>query len=257
LGFGLIFSLHIGKRDWPKGWGVWTGGFILGVFGTALPMVGIVSSLQYLSSGLTSILTSINPAITVMMAHFFLSDETLTRRKGVGVILALGGCVLLVILGENGLPNIEKVNPLGYLFVLGGILGISTMTVYARKYLGSYDTFDITGIRMFSSALVLIPVSLLFEGLDLSRVNLMGLTALFFAAIVGTFLGYLLSFYNIQRFGVSASVMAEYLIPVVAGVIGLLFMDEQITWGMICGIVLIIFGTWIINTNNYVKNIIK
>ena len=37
--------------------------WLLGIFGTAIPMTGIVLSLQYLSSGLASILITISPAI--------------------------------------------------------------------------------------------------------------------------------------------------------------------------------------------------
>jgi drug/metabolite transporter (DMT)-like permease len=253
FGFALVFTLQIGKRRWPKGRDLWTRGLIIGVLGTALPMTGIVSSLQYLSSGLTSILITLNPAITVLMAHFFLDDEPLTRRKGTGVLLALGGGVLLVILGESGLPDTEAVNPLGYVFALCGMLASSTMTIYARKYMGNLDAIDVTGIRMFAGALVLMPVSLFVEGFDLSKVNYQGVAALIFAAIVGTFLGFLLSFYNIQRFGATAAVMTAYVIPIVAGLVGFLFLDEQITWGMISGIVLIIFGVWIINATGRAK----
>lgn len=253
LGFTLVFTLQIGKRGWPKGRELWSRGFIMGVLGTALPMTGIVSSLQYLSSGLTSILITVNPAITVLMAHFFLDDEPLTRRKVGGVLLALGGGVLLVILGESGLPDTEQVNPIGYVFALGGMLAGSTMTIYARKYMNNLDAFDVTGVRMFAGALVLMPVALLFEGFDVSQVDYLGIAALIFAAIVGTFLGFLISFYNIQRFGATAAVMTAYVIPIVAGLVGFLFLDEQITGGMVTGIALIILGVWIINSSGRAK----
>jgi drug/metabolite transporter (DMT)-like permease len=166
----------------------------------------------------------------------------------VGVLLALGGGVLLVVLGESGLPDAGQVNPIGYVFVLGGMLAGSTMTIYARKYMSELDTLDVTGIRMMAGALVLMPISLLIKGFDVSRVNYQGVVALIFAAIVGTFVGFLLSFYNIQRFGATAAVMTAYVVPVVAGVIGFIFLDEQITLGMVASIVLIILGVWLINT---------
>ncbi len=127
------------------------------------------------------------------------------------------------------------------------------MTVYARKYMTSFNALDVTGIRMIAGALVLMPISLLFEGFDVSKVNHQGFIALIFAAIVGTFLGFLLSFHNIQRFGATAAVMTAYVVPVVAGLIGFIFMDEQITWGMITGIVFVILGVWIINTTGRVR----
>jgi drug/metabolite transporter (DMT)-like permease len=253
LVFAVVFTFRLGRRQWPKGDGLWSHGVVLGVFGTAMPMTGIISSLQYLSSGLVSILITVNPAFTVLMAHYFLEDEPLTRRKILGVLLALSGAVLLVIRGETGLPDVETVNPLGYFLVLGGMFANSVMIIYTRKYIQDYDTFDVTGIRMFIGALVLIPLSLAVDGFDVSEMNWQGALAVLFAAIVGSFFGMLLSLYNIQRFGATAAVMTTYVIPIVAGLIGVVFLEEQITWGMLVGISLIILGVWFINTHTHEK----
>jgi drug/metabolite transporter (DMT)-like permease len=247
LGFGVVYALQLGKRNWPKDTSLWGRGFLLGLLGTAIPMTGIVTSLQYLSSGLTSILITVNPAFTVLLAHFFLEDEPLTRRKGGGVLLALSGAVLLTLLGETGIPDVSRGNPSGYLLVMGAMLSGSSMTVYARKFMQADDAFDITAIRMFSGALIVIPFSLAFTGFDVSQVNMQGVVALFYAAIVGTFLGMLLSFYNIQKFGATAAVMTAYIIPVVTVLTGVLLLDEQITWGMVGGMLLIGLGVWMIN----------
>ena len=247
--FVLIFTFRIFGQRWPRGKALWGRGLLMGVFGTAIPMLGIVSSLQYLSSGLTSILITVNPALTVLMAHFILDDESLNRRKGSGVLLALSGAVLLAALGESGLPDVTRANPVGYLLVLGGMLSGSVMTVYARKYMRDDDTLAVTGIRMFAGAVTVMPLSLFLHGFDVSRVDGRGLSALIFAAFVGTFLGFLLSLYNIQRFGATAAVMMSYTIPVVTSIIGYLVLDEEITWGMGAGIVFVILGVWLINSN--------
>ena len=76
-----------GHRKPPTNPRLWHHAALLGV-GTAVPMTAIVSAMQYLSAGLASVLTTSSPAITVLMAHFFLADETLTRRKSAGVVLA-------------------------------------------------------------------------------------------------------------------------------------------------------------------------
>jgi drug/metabolite transporter (DMT)-like permease len=253
LAFALVYTLRLGKRRWPTGVDLWGRGFILGVLGSAVPMISIVSALQYLSSGLVSIMITVGPAFTVLMAHFFLDDEYLTWRKASGVLLSLGGAVILVMLGESGLPDAGPVNPVGYALVLGGMLAGSAMTIYARKYLQDYDTFDVTGVRIFIGALVVMPLSVVFEGFDISKVDHQGILALLFAAMVGSFLGMLLSLYNIQRFGATAAVMTTYVVPIVAGLIGVLFLDEQITWGMAVGIVLIVLGVWIINSHGHPK----
>jgi drug/metabolite transporter (DMT)-like permease len=81
-------------------------------------------------------------------------------------------------------------------------------------------------------------------------VDINGWLGLFYAATVGSFLGMMLSLYNIQRFGPTAAVMTTYVVPIVAGVIGVLFLGEKITWGMAASIVLIALGVWIINSDS-------
>jgi drug/metabolite transporter (DMT)-like permease len=245
-GFAVMYLLRIRNRTWPKNKQLWKHATILGIFGTAITMTGIVASLQYLSSGLASILITINPALTVLLAHFFLLDEHLTRKKILGVILALGGAVMLAALGETGLEN-SNGNLLGYFLIFGAMLSGSLMTIYTRKYVQDFDTIDVSSIRLFVAALVVMPLSVLFVGFDLSEVNTQGWMALIYASIFGTFLGMLFSLYNVQRFGATAAVMSAYVIPAVATICGIIFLGEKITGGILVGMILIASGVWLLN----------
>ncbi|RME78812.1 MAG: DMT family transporter [Chloroflexi bacterium] len=245
LGHAGVYLL--GHRQWPADPQLWRRAALLGVLGTAIPMTSIVTSLQYQSAGLTSILLTAGPAVTVVMAHFFLPDEPLSGRKSAGVILALGGGVLLALRGESGLPDVTRASPVGYGLVLLAILTSSGMTIYARKYMQSYNAFDVASVRMLAATLTVAPLSLVWVGFDLSRVTGVGYFALGYAALVGTFLGMLVAFYNIKRFGATAAAMALYIIPAVAGIGGVLVLGETITLWMLAGLALIAGGIWLIN----------
>jgi drug/metabolite transporter (DMT)-like permease len=152
----LIYLFSKG-RQWPKGRQLWKHSAVLGIFATAIPMTAIVSSLQFQSSGVTSVLITTGPALTVLLANFLLPDESLTWRKGLGVLLALAGAVLLAVRGESGLPDVERANPLGYVLVLGAMVSASGSTIYARKYMRDLDTFDVASVRMWVAALAIMP----------------------------------------------------------------------------------------------------
>ena len=230
------------RRHLPRDRNVWRHAPVLGIFSTAIPMTLIVSSLQYQSSGVTALLLTVGPAVTVILAHFGLQDERLTPRKILGVSLAVSGAALLAILGESGLPDVSRANPLGYIMVLTAMFIASAMTIYARKYMKDLDAIEVGSVRMWTAAVVMIPISLLVVGMDLSHVNRQGYFALLYAALVGTFGGMLLAFYNVKRFGATASAMTANLIPIVAIVGGAFLLGETITTGMLAGMILILSG---------------
>ena len=236
-----VYRIATGRRL-PRDRELWKRAGLLGVFGTAVPMTCVISSLQYQSSGVASLLLSVGPAITIILAHFTLPDEHLSRRKIYGVGLALGGAMLLAISGEDGLPDVQATAPTGYLLVLIAMIFSSVMVIYARKRLTGYDAYDVGSIRIFTTALVVMPLSLLTVGFDLSAVTGSGYLALLYSAIVGTFLGLLLSFYNIKRFGATPAVMTTYIIPIVAGIGGVLVLGEEITLTMLIGMGVIVSG---------------
>lgn len=246
MGHVAIYALFR-RRRWSTGAGLWRHSAVLGIFATAIPMTAIVSSLQFQSSGLTAVLITTSPAITVLMAHFFLPDEPLTRRKGLGILLALSGALLLVIRGESGLPDVSQASPIGYGLVLIAMLSASGSTIYARLYMQDLDALDVASVRMWVAAAVVMPLSLLLFGLDLDDVTSQGFMVLLYAALIGTFCGMMLAFYNIQRFGATASAMTAYVIPIVAGIAGVLLLGETITTFMAIGMALIIIGIALIN----------
>lgn len=245
--FGYLAFYLTGRRAVPRDRRLWMHAIVLGIFGSAIPISGIVSSMQYLSSGVVSVLITADPALAILMAHFFLHDERLNWRKGSGVGLALGGALLITLRGETGLPDVSQANPLGYVLVFGAMLSGSIMLIYMRKYMQGFSAFDSTSIRMWVAAVIVLPLSVAVGGMDFSRVNQQGLLALLYAALVGTFFGILLEFNIVKRFGATAGAMPAYVIPVVATIGGVFFLGETITTGVIIGFVMVFAGLVLIN----------
>jgi len=123
----------------------------------------------------------------------------------------------------------------------------STTAIYARKRMRDLDAFDVASVRVLVAALAVIPLSALFTGINLDAVTREGYLALGYASLAGTFSGMMLAFYVIKRFGATASAMTAYVIPIVAGAGGALFLGESITPFMLFGMALIILGIAAIN----------
>lgn len=247
MAHAVVYLFALKGRRWPRGKEIWWKSVILAVFGTAIPMNFLVTSLQFQSSGVTAMLITLNPAITVVLAHYFLDDEHLSIRKILGVALALSGALLMLALGESGLPDVSKVNPLGYLLVFTGMLSSSASMIFARRWMQKLDSFDVSSIRLWVAGVIVIPLSLLVAGFDLSAVNQQGYFALGWASLAGTFAASLLSFYLIKKYGATPTALTAYVTPVVASIGGALLLNEQITWGIVAGMLLIIAGITFIN----------
>jgi len=231
-----------GGRTIPKDGRLWLHTTVIGILGTAIPMWAFVSSLQYQSSGVTSTLSTIAPAFTVVLAHFLLPEEQMTRRKGLGVAIAFCGGLFLALRGESGLADGRQANPIGYALIVITIIFGSFKTIYARRFMRTLDAFDVASVRILSATIVLLPISISMVGFDLSTVDGWGYFALGYSTIAGTFLGLLGEFDLIKRFGATASAMTLYVIPVVASLGGVLLLGEQITIWIAAGMALILVG---------------
>ena len=69
--FLLTFAI-VKRYNWPRDRQIWRHGIVLGIIGTTIPMTAFITSLNYLSSGVSAIIGTIGPAITVVLAHFLL-----------------------------------------------------------------------------------------------------------------------------------------------------------------------------------------
>lgn len=247
--FLVLLGIRRRKMDRLPTRSLWVHSAVLGVFGTAVPTVSVVMSMQYLSSGLTAVLLTTIPALTVLMAHFFLRDEKLNLTRGLGVLLALAGAVLLAARNETGLAEAGEGNVIGYAYALAGMLALSTMTVYVRKFMQNLPSLQVASGRVVTAAVVMFPVALLTDGfaLDRSVIDAYGWFALLYSTLMATFFGMILEVSNIQRFGASTSSIVSYLIPIVAGFGGVLLLGERITVGILIGISLILGGIFLIN----------
>jgi drug/metabolite transporter (DMT)-like permease len=244
--FVLIYAVSPKKR-WPRDRKLWLNAGLWGIIGLAIPMTAFITSLKYLSSGVASLLVTLNAPATVLMAQVFLADEKLTKRKVIGILIAFAGAALILIRGESGLAEFVRADWRGYALVGVGVLTAAGGLIYARRFLQGGDNIDVVAIRMVVSALVIIPFTYLMGGFDMSNVQTSGILVLIYAAIIATLLTFLLEFYIVDHFGASSASQSSYVIPVVATTLGVLLLGEQVTATIILGMIAIFIGLRFLN----------
>lgn len=119
--------------------------------------------------------------------------------------------------------------------------------VYARR-LGSHvqPLAAATG-QMITAAVMLLPLPLLFETPLAVVPSPTAIAALLTLAFVGTSFTYLLYFRLIATAGASNAMLIALLMPPVAIVLGVLFLNESLSGGQVAGMALILTGLVIID----------
>jgi drug/metabolite transporter (DMT)-like permease len=68
--------------------------------------------------------------------------------------------------------------------------------------------------------------------------------------VVSTGIAYVLNYRLIQDEGPTAASMTNYLTPVVAVLLGVMFVDERLSWNLAVGTAVVLLGVWIAERNS-------
>ena len=222
---------------------------LLGILGVGIPFITAASALRLISSTLLSILLNLIPVFSMVLAHFFLPDERLTRQTVVGLTMAVVGASVVVWGGSSAVDVVD--NPravwLGPLLAVAGALSVSCGNILARR-LKDEDTLVVTGGQVLVGLALVLPLALLSEGLPALRaIAWQGWAAMLWAALVGCFTGYSMSFFMIRRFGVMVTAVASTATPLFTAVVGMVLLHEVITPLMVFGGLCLIGGVLVVN----------
>lgn len=223
----------------------WLDGMLAGILAIGLPLELSFMALQYLSSGLFTILLSFTGMGTMLVAHLFLPDEQATPAKLFGAALAFVGVVVLVATRSTGLAGGDL---RGYLFALAVVLSFSVGNVYARRRLRHINFLVSTAIGMGASFIISLPFTLLLSQPGaLSAISPLSWSAAVYSGIVGSFLYFGAVYWVIETYGATTVGLVYFVIPVSGAFSGAWLLDEIVTLSMAAGAALVFGGLVIVN----------
>jgi len=243
--FALILLLVQGK--FPTNVDLWKKAALSGLLGVAIPLPTFILSLQYHSSGVATLYVTTMPVMLVIVAHFVLPDEKMTRNKAVGVALALSGALFLALRGESGLADVGRANPLGFILVMVGLVSEVFNTMFVRLKMRQTDPIQVTAIRLLTGAVVVFTVTLFLGDFSFAKVTRAGYFSVIYAALFGALAAQFLAFYIQRSFGATAFSLNSFIVPMVATVFGVLLLGEIVTWTLGVATLLIGSGLYLLN----------
>jgi drug/metabolite transporter (DMT)-like permease len=195
---------------------------------------------QYISSGLAALLQATLPAFGLVFAHFHLPGERLSWAKIIGVVLGVCG---VAVVFSNQLAVEGRQALAGCVAMILSSMFAAYSNVLVKAYGKKLDPAILAAGQMFFGLLLLLAVGIPLEGNPLNyRWTPMALISLFYLALVGTVIAFLLYYWLVLKIDVTKSMLIALVTPVVAVILGMIVLDEEIGWRTLMGGAMIMLG---------------
>ena len=234
----LIFT-KIRKVDLPKDRKIWQKLWVVAMLLNVIPGVLFAFAQQYVTSVLASIINAGTPLMTLVFMLIVFREEKLKPEQIIGLIIGALG-VLTVVgvwkeLGDNQL--------------VGVIALLIAISCYGASY--PYSTRNVIPLKLKPEALatgqlIMAAVTLLpfflINGISNDFYRPQSVIAMLCLGIFGSGFAYIWNFAITAAAGSAIASTVTYLTPVVAVIVGFLYLGEVVVWHEIVGALIVIVG---------------
>jgi len=234
----LYTAARLAGQNLPGFGPIWWPITLTALTGTALPFFLITWGQQRVDAGLAAILMATMPLITLVLAHFFTSDEKLNVFKVIGFCLGLAGVAVLI--GVDKLANLGDETIRQYA-LMGAAVCYAVNALLTKQLVGQPRRATAAAL-MIVGFVMIVPFSLLLEAPWQLRPSSNALAAVLVLAIVPTALGTLMIFAIVKRQGAAFLSQINFLVPVFGVLWAVLLLSERLPANAIAALALILAG---------------
>jgi drug/metabolite transporter (DMT)-like permease len=241
----LLIAAPILKIKIPKTATVLSAFFILGLTNNAIPFSLISYGQTQITSGLASIFNATMPIWTVVIAHFWTSDEKITLNRAIGVLLGLAGVSVMIgpELLSKAFEDIANTFA-GQLAILAATFSYGLAAVYARRFkLWGIAPMAVATGQLCASTIIMLPVMIIVdEPWTLAMPGSEAWAAIFGIALLSSALTYYLYFKLLESSGATAVSLVTLMIPASAVFLGVFVLGEILEIKHVIGLAIIALG---------------
>ncbi len=220
----------------------------LALTGNCIPFFVITWGQQYVDSSLAGILMAMMPLTTVVLAHFFVADERITKNKVIGFLLGFAGVVILMQPELIVSTQLDWLHLSAMLLILMGAISYAANSVIAHS-LPKISLPLISAGVLLTASIVIIPLSA-SQGFEwVAETSATAMWAVILLGIFPSGLATIIYFRVIRHAGPAFLSQINYLIPVWAVLLGVVFGGEKLTINALIALVVILVGIAIAQKN--------
>lgn len=209
----------------------------IGAFSTAFPFMLLSWGLLHVQSSIAGISMAAVPLVILPLAHFF-SDEPLTIRRSVGVLIGFFGVVVLI--GPTALQLGNGIELLGQIACFGAATCYAISSIQTRNC-PPVDPIAMSAVSLLVGAAILVPLMLVFEGLP-SWQGVRPSLSILFLGLVPTAFATFLRVLIIRSAGSVFMTMVNFMVPLWAVFFGTVLLSEPLPQSLIASLALILGG---------------
>ncbi|PID93773.1 MAG: hypothetical protein CSA95_06155 [Bacteroidetes bacterium] len=213
--------------------------FLSALFNPFLYFIGENYGLKYSSATLSAVIISTIPIFTAIAARI-IYKERLALLNVVGMIISMGG--ILLMLNDKGFSFSESGR--GILWLWMAVFSAVGYGIILKHLTGKYAPATIVAVQNFMGIFLFLPPFFLFEYTHFIQTPITSelLINLFFLAIFGSSLAFILFTIGTRELGLSRTSLFSNLIPFFTAATSFLLLGEQFTAIKILGMVAVIGG---------------
>ena len=217
----------------------------MGFFGVVMNQVCFTVGLRYTSVSHAAVIVGMGPIYTLILAVLFQLEKA-TWRKATGMAIAFGGVAVLA--SENGIsPHSPSV--LGDAITMTGSIGFAMYVVLGKRLGSRYDPLTMTAFSHYGGAVIVLPIAvyravLLGSAEQWRAIAWTGWAAMLYMAVLSSAVAYVFYFWVLRYLEASQLSAFTYLLPVVATILGIVWLGEKGSWGQVLGGVLALSGVY-------------
>lgn len=240
-GIGCFFKMErVKKRDLF----ILLIGGLLGFLGT---QIAFAQSLKYTTPVVFSLLMALAPVSVLLLAAIFL-QESVPRRKVLGILLSVVGAALIIVFGSKGGKQASN-HFLGILYAIACILFYSGYLILTRKISIRYHPLTIAKWMFLSSALAILPFS--FSELPKQEIysadtTITALSLLSFSLLFSSTLAFFLMPVALKRLEAGTVSIFMNLQPIVASGVAISVGQDVFTVDKVVATLLVLSGVYMV-----------
>jgi len=203
------------------------------------PWLLVTEAGKYISSGLIALLIGTVPFFAVAILAVFLHDRRALRPRPLsGMIIGFLGVAALI--GVDSLTG--AINPLYVLFVILAAIGYAIAPIVANIKLHDVPSAGVIGLSLGIVSVVYAPFSAPSLSQEFAGATMDSIWAIAVLGLVCSAAAFVIFFMLIKEVGPAKSTLITFINTAVALLLGIVFLNEPITIGLVLGIPLITAG---------------